>query len=384
MRRFISALFIMLFLCGNGFALDFYEIGDSVFFPIVSGDTWSSGDTLKNAATFPDSVIAVGWHYAHWDTLSSPDDYKLIRTYVADKDSIRTINFPVKSLSTPSGQQSGYYFYCNRADFAGKAGVYMIRWMLRISASKQTRGEYIYRVASENVDDCEKALSALREIENSGTHWSPTGSIYGGESVMRNFAGRGPHICELVLLNSADSSAVSKCDIKIYNADDNAVEGLWYTSARGVASFSLMNGNYNVIPFKSGYSFPELPYEIEINDSSLTDTIWASSFHPGSPPSASLCRVYGWILGAGYDSLTGVTVQARLKQSPVRLGNVIISPYEKITETDTSGYWYLDLLPNDSLTPEGTSYLFTIYYSSGTVARKEIMVPDSSSWEFRW
>ena len=384
MLKFISIIVFILFLSGNTFALDTYNVGDSVFVPIVSGDTWSNGDTLKNMAAFPDSVIAVGWHYAHWDTLSVTDDYKLIRTYLADKDSIRNISCPVKSLSLSDGQQSGYYFYCRRADFSGISGIYMIRWLLRISASKQTRGEYIYRVVSKRTGDCRAVLGGLRDRFNEGLHWSPAGGYYGGKSVMKSFAGNGPHTYEIVVLNSADSSAISKCDLKIYSPGNNAIEGMWYTSSAGDAHFSLMNGTYRALPFKAGYIFPEIPYEIKIESQSSNDTIWAYSFDPGNPPSASLCRVYGWVFGAGYDSLTGITVQAKLKQSPVRMENVIISPYEKITETDTTGYWYLDLLPNASLTPEGTSYQFTIYYSSGTVARKEVIVPDSISWEFGW
>jgi hypothetical protein len=206
------------------------------------------------------------------------------------------------------------------------------------------------------------------------------GEKYGIEALSR----RGNHLCSLYVLNSADSSAVSKCDIKILNSENNSAEGLWYTSSEGLAVFSLMNGEYNVAPFIPGYSFYGLPISLYIESGPKSDTIWASKFDPGNPQTADLCRVYGWVYSAGYDSLTGVTVQAKVKQSPVRSGSIVISPYEKYTATDSTGYWYLDLIPNAHIIPEGTAYQFTIYYSSGTVVRKEVTVPDQTQWEFSW
>ena len=41
------------------------------------------------------------------------------------------------------------------------------------------------------------------------------------------------------------------------------------------------------------------------------------------------------------------------------------------TLTDSAGYFYLDLIPSDSLTPSGQLYEFTISRSDGTVLRRE-------------
>jgi hypothetical protein len=51
---------------------------------------------------------------------------------------------------------------------------------------------------------------------------------------------------------------------------------------------------------------------------------------------------------------------------------------------DTTGYFYLDLIPSDSLTPSDRLYEFTISRGDGTILRHRMLIPDSSSWQLKW
>jgi hypothetical protein len=82
--------------------------------------------------------------------------------------------------------------------------------------------------------------------------------------------------------------------------------------------------------------------------------------------------------------IEGATVAGNVRQSPLRYGSVIISPYFRSTVTDTSGYWYLDLIPSSELDPSTTAYTFSVYYQTGAIAVKQTEVPDLASWELSW
>ena len=56
--------------------------------------------------------------------------------------------------------------------------------------------------------------------------------------------------------------------------------------------------------------------------------------------------------------------------TPIRYQGTLISPYYRTAQSDSSGYWFMDLFPNVSLTPAGSEYEFMIYYEPGRIARK--------------
>ncbi len=82
--------------------------------------------------------------------------------------------------------------------------------------------------------------------------------------------------------------------------------------------------------------------------------------------------------------IAGAEVRARVIENPLRYQNIIISPYERRTATDSAGYWYLDLHPSELLTPNTTRYEFEIRYTSGTILRRKVTVPNNASWLLTW
>ncbi len=161
-----------------------------------------------------------------------------------------------------------------------------------------------------------------------------------------------------------------------------ATQAIGNTDANGLIKFNLNTGFHFVRLFKPGYIFtaPETLIVAGATSKNYSGTL----FDPGLPSSPSLCRVYGWVFGLSADSLSGVTVTAEIKTTPLKAGLLVISPYLKGATTNPSGYWFLDLYPNLSLTPSGTKYEFTIYLNSAPIARRTVVVPPQTSWQFTW
>jgi hypothetical protein len=120
-----------------------------------------------------------------------------------------------------------------------------------------------------------------------------------------------------------------------------------------------------------------------VTSPSTNDTIWGSGFDPGEPVAPNLCRVFGWVFDLSGYGISGVTVMARLNKSSVRYNGSMISPFYRMASTDSSGYWYLDLIPSENLEP-ACEYEIVIYYESGRIARRRVEVPDQASWELGW
>jgi hypothetical protein len=163
---------------------------------------------------------------------------------------------------------------------------------------------------------------------------------------------------------------------------ENSTIGLLTSDSQGRGFFALDNGIYCVRMYKPGWQFT-VPETLQVNGNEDT-TYYADAFDPGSPPQASLCRVYGWIYDVNNLPVVGAKIEASIQTIPLRYQNIIISPYYKSTTSDEDGYWYLDLYPNSVLNPSDTKYIFFIYSPSGTILRLETTVPDQGSWELQW
>jgi hypothetical protein len=170
--------------------------------------------------------------------------------------------------------------------------------------------------------------------------------------------------------------------VQVLNQNQSATEGLLTSNALGQSVFALNDGIYKVRMFKPGWQFT-VPESIIVSGNTV-DTFYAEFFDPGSPPSAELCRVYGWVQDLKGQPVVGATIEAKIFNAPLRYQSVLISPYYKTTTTDSDGYWYLDLYPNSKLSPSGTKYDFTIYIPYGTILKLKATIPEEASWELVW
>jgi hypothetical protein len=197
-------------------------------------------------------------------------------------------------------------------------------------------------------------------------------------------AGTGAYACSLYYFDASDSSAIQGVFSRVMNASQSSTCAVGITNSEGLFVASLDAASYRVWSYLSGYSFSPLPESIQLVSPASVDTIWGTYFDPGAPSLPSLCRVYGWVRNLSGDGLSGATVSASVRQSPLRHGSTIVSPYLRSTVCDSAGYWYLDLIPSPDLTPATTSYSFSIYYQTGTIGVKDVAVPDTSAWELIW
>jgi hypothetical protein len=192
-------------------------------------------------------------------------------------------------------------------------------------------------------------------------------------------AGTGANQVIIRVKQSSDSAEIVECQVQVLNKTQTSTLGLLSTNADGKAAFALNSDTLCVRLYKPGWIFT-VPETLKVNGNKDT-TYYGSFFNPGNPPSANLCRVYGWVKDINNLPLVRAKIQAKIENVPLRSGNALISPYFKETETDSAGYWYLDLYPNSSLSPDTTQYNFFIYGAGGTILKSKATVPNQSSWE---
>ncbi|MFH0930317.1 MAG: hypothetical protein V1890_00055 [Candidatus Zixiibacteriota bacterium] len=194
--------------------------------------------------------------------------------------------------------------------------------------------------------------------------------------------GTGANQVVITTKQSSDSTPIASVQVQVLNYEQTATAGLLTTNPSGQATFALDNAIYKVRMFKPGWQFT-VPESLVVSGNSSA-TLYASAFDPGLPPSAELCRVYGWIKDLKGLPVVGAVIDAKIVSTPLRYQSVLISPYYKTTNTDSEGYWYLDLYPNSKLSPSSTQYDFTIYIPYGTILKLKSTVPEQSSWELQW
>jgi len=195
-------------------------------------------------------------------------------------------------------------------------------------------------------------------------------------------AGSGANSVVIRCKQSSDSTNIAGAQIQVLDSIQNSTIGLLSSDSQGRGFFALNNGTYCVRIYKPGWQFT-VPETLTVNGNE--DVIYyADVFDVGSPPQASLCRVYGWIYDINNQPTVGSKIEASIKSIPLRYQNIIISPYYKTTTTDDEGFWYLDLYPNSALSPSDTKYIFFIYTPSGTILKIETTIPNQGSWELQW
>jgi len=162
---------------------------------------------------------------------------------------------------------------------------------------------------------------------------------------------------------------------------DGTVKSRGTTDASGLVTFTVTDGDWVLVSKETGYVLSSFSKTISANS---TDTVKGYDIPIGTPSSAALCRVYGYVYSVGAVAEEGAGVNAYLPSGVARSGNLIISPFSVSTFTDSLGYFYLDLISSDSLVPTGTMYDFVITRKDGTIVHKRVSVPDESSWLLEW
>jgi len=250
----------------------------------------------------------------------------------------------------------------------------------------QTHIGYVDTVDSINEEITASVDTSQIKTMNNNNQWGASYTWSYSTRTLTSGAGSGANSVVIRCKQSSDSSNIALAQIQVLDSTENSTIGLLTSDSQGRGFFALDNGTYCVRLYKPGWQFT-VPETLKVNGNENENedtTYYADAFNPGSPPEASLCRVYGWIYDINNQPVVGAKIEASIKTIPLRYENVIISPYYKSTTTDDEGFWYLDLYPNSVLSPYDTKYIFFIYSPSGTILRIETTVPNQSSWELQW
>ncbi len=186
----------------------------------------------------------------------------------------------------------------------------------------------------------------------------------------------------LIVVNSADTTLIQGARVTLRTIDQSTVKvnGL-STDLNGKLILDLDPDSFFAAVFANNYN--PLLDTLAVLQGGGVDTLWLTSFDPGNPPSPDLCRVFGWVYDISGNPLGNVEVTAEIpaEYHPVKYSNVIITPFRKTVQTNSPGYWEIDLFPNSLLSDPLSLYYFTIEYPSGIVYRTKIEVPDLNGWQ---
>jgi len=213
-------------------------------------------------------------------------------------------------------------------------------------------------------------------------HTSPgTYGVYLDTTVSSFKIGSGAFSTTLVAYDSSNSQVVSGVRVAVWNSDQSSLLAVVATGPGGNIGVNLDSGNYVIAATAPGYIFE--PYDTIAVSGVAADTIVGYHFDPGSPASPALCRVYGYLYTMQGTAESGARASAWIPSGVTRLSGIIISPFPVTTTTDATGYFYLDLIPSSRLAG-APLYELTINRADGTVLRKRLAVPDTSSWQLTW
>ena len=195
-------------------------------------------------------------------------------------------------------------------------------------------------------------------------------------------AGSGAWSFTVVAADSSSDQVVPNAIVSIRNLEQTALLAVGTTNALGRAWFNLNSGRYLAIIITPGYVFPA--YDTISVFGPGADTVRGYQINPGLPASPSLCRVYGYIFGVSGIPERDIQVTALLPKGVSRAGEWVVSPLAVSAQSDSAGYFFLDLIPSDSLLPSGSSYEISITRPDGTILRKRVTVPPQSNWRLTW
>lgn len=177
--------------------------------------------------------------------------------------------------------------------------------------------------------------------------------------------------------NASTLVAIPAALVTVKDAADAVTSDQRLTDASGqcagVYAFSLNNGTYVVHITATGYQAST--QTLIVSGANQTPIYDLTPIAIGTPSSASLCRLYGYVYENDGTALEGATVTFKLNGAPQALGEdpgVILASEQGETTTDVNGYWYLDLV-------QGKNY--TIAISAASVSAK-ITVPSASTKDF--
>lgn len=265
-------------------------------------------------------------------------------------------------------------------DATNLPGLYRYVFDLSSVTNETQNDEYVFRVT------CASAENAPQE-----------GQINTDDLAAKS--GRGDYVFTATAEDS-DTDPILGATVQIRDSTGAVLVAKDITDASGEAVFLLDAGSYKVYVYGQGYAWSN-PYSLVISgDASATYTGTGDGTSPVTPPdSPDVCRVYGYFKDLGGIPIEGVKVRAELTSRSAWVAGAssgtLLAKTHASTVSDSNGYWYLDLIPNESLGVEpdnaigepsdevDTTYRFTFEAPGFGKKHRDVTVPDETTADFK-
>jgi len=377
-----------------------------------------SASIVNNSTSSPTAEDSLSFVFYSLDSIGNPttaDSLYILVTgptgTVVYKDSVASSDSRITSTTVRGKQFYSFAEQVSDIDGSGAAGHYVITLLAKKNnGDLLTPNTYSFQIISEELSDQIALIgdsvyvkggavdSNRTEMGGSGDSTSMARWVWNAPQINHTTSGSfgkyldtevsgisggaGAYSFTVVTFDSSVSQTVPQAALAVRNVSQTSLIATGRTGNEGTAMFNLDADSFVVVATAPGYSFDA--YDTIVVSGTGSDTIFGDQFDPGSPSAPQLCRVYGFLYDITGQPEEGASVTACLPSGVVQYVVVVVSPYSVSTTTDSSGYFYLDLIPSDSLIPPGTKYEFTISRTDGTILRQRLTVPDSTQWRLTW
>ncbi|MEW6050827.1 MAG: hypothetical protein AB1644_07180 [Candidatus Zixiibacteriota bacterium] len=295
-------------------------------------------------------------------------------------------NAAMSGLDTLTIAGQRYYYYHRPIadiDSAGAAGWYSgVITAKKNSGALLTPNRFSFQIVDRELSDALDSVgmgagNSAKALDSLGKIITTLGTLETG-----GCNGSGAYAVTVIVYDSSTNQVVPEAELAIRNLDQSALIAVGMSNSSGRVNLNLDTASYLAISGAPGYIFSAFD-TVTITGTGI-DTVFGYRFDPGTPSSPTLCRVYGYLYGLSGTPEAGAAVGAYLPGGVVRSGELVVSPFAVTTVTDSAGYFFLDVIPSDSLTAGGTKYEFTIARQNGTILRQRVKVPSTTSWRLTW
>ena len=377
-----------------------------------------SASIVNNSTSSPTSEDSLSFVFYSLDSIANPttaDSVYILVTgptgAVVYKDSVASSDSRITATTIRGKQFYSFADQVSNIDGGGAAGHYAITLLAKNNSdSLLTPNTYCFQIISEELSDQIALIGDSAYVKGGAVDSNRTemGSSVDSTSVGRwvwntpqanhtttgTFGkyldtevsgvsgGSGAYSFTLLTFDTSLSQIIPQAGLAVRNVSQTSLIAAGRTDSEGRATFNLDADSFVVVATAAGYSFNA--YDTVVVAGTGSDTLIGDQFDPGAPSSPGLCRVYGYLYDINGEPEPGASVTAHLPSGVAQFDIVIVSPYSISTTTDNDGYFFLDLIPSDSLIPPGIKYEFTISRTDGTILRQRLTVPDTTLWRLTW
>ncbi len=374
------------------------------------------GAILNNSTSSPSAEDSLSCVFYSVDSLGNPTTADSVYILVSGpggsvvyRDSAAISDSRITSTTISSKQFYSFKEQVSNLDGSGSMGSYSLTILAKKnSGSLLTPNVYSFQIVSEELSDqlaligdsvdvrggavdsnrtelgSDSAMTAAWVWNTPQSNHTSSGSFgkYLDTEVSGIASGSGAYSYTIQTYDSSVGQAIPYAQIGVRNIDQSALIAVGKADVMGRATMNLDADSFVVVTTASSYVFGS--YDTVVVSGAGVDTVFCDQFDPGTPSFPALCRVYGHLFSADGQPEEDAAISAWLPSGVVRFGFAVISPSPVNTTSDSTGYFYLDLVPSGSLAPSDTKYEFSISRRDGTILRQRLAVPDSTSWRLTW